>query len=267
MDNKPNKYRLYIDEVGHHRDFKDAADIGQRYLSLTGIIFDLKYVNDLVFPSVEKIKSQFFHTHPDSPIILHRKEIINKKPPFQALQDKKVENAFNKKMLKLFTDLYYIVITVVLDKKEFKDQYTVWHHHPYHYCLAVMVERFVLFLEVNKLTGDVMCESRGGKEDKQLKESFNRLWKNGTDYVSDYKFQEYLTSSQLKVKPKQSNIAGLQLADLLAHPSMKRILFQKKHLKKTRDTFGEKIIDVLENGKYYQGKNNRLWGYGKKWLP
>ncbi|MFQ6678677.1 MAG: DUF3800 domain-containing protein [Fidelibacterota bacterium] len=264
---RKNKYRLYIDEVGHHRDYKDASEIGQRYLSLTGVIFDLKYVADVVAPSIEALKAEFFHSHPDDPVILHRKEIVNKKQPFQALQNKKVESDFNKKILKLFEDLDYTVLTVVLDKKEHKEQYSVWHHHPYHYCMKVMVERFVLFLESFELRGDVMCESRGGKEDKQLKKSFNHLWKTGTDYVSINKFHKYLTSSQLKVKLKQNNIAGLQIADLLAHPSLKRILFQKNHLVKNKDTFGEKIVDILEHGKYYHGSNNQLWGFGKKWLP
>ncbi len=267
MSVKKNKFRLYIDEVGHHKGYKDEHIIGQRYLSLTGIIFDLKYVADVVAPSIEKLKSEFFHSHPDDPVILHRKEIINKKPPFESLKDKEIEMRFNNKILKLFLDLDYTVLTVVLDKKEFMDQYSVWHHHPYHYCLKVMVERFVLFLEANELKGDVMCESRGGKEDKQLKQSFNRLWNIGTDYVSNEKFQKYLTSCQLKVKPKISNIAGLQIADLLAYPSLKSILFEKNHYKKSHDTFGEKIVTILENGKYYQGHNEKICGYGKKWLP
>ncbi|MBL7110036.1 MAG: DUF3800 domain-containing protein [Candidatus Marinimicrobia bacterium] len=267
MSVKKNKFRLYIDEVGHHMGFKDENNLGQRYLSLTGIIFDLKYVADVVAPSILNLKSEFFPSHPDDPIILHRKEIVNKKPPFQSLQDENIEKRFNQKILKLFSELECTVITVVLDKKEFKDQYTVWHHHPYHYCLEVMVERFVLYLEDHDITGDVLCESRGGREDKQLKESFKRLWKTGTNYVSDEKFQKYLTSCQLKVKPKISNIAGLQIADLLAYPSLKSILFEKNHYKKSHDTFGEKIVTILENGKYYQGHNEKIWGYGKKWLP
>ncbi|MFH1852822.1 MAG: DUF3800 domain-containing protein [Candidatus Neomarinimicrobiota bacterium] len=261
------KYRLYIDEVGHHRDFKDVGDIGQRYLSLTGVIFDLKYVAEEVSPAIESFKSEFFSSHPDEPVILHRKEIVNKKPPFHILRDEKVEENFNQKILSLFENLNYTVITVVLDKKQHKEQYLVWHFNPYHYCLQVMIERFVYFLESIDKVGDVMCESRGGKEDKQLKQSFHRLWETGTDYIPAEKFQKYLTSSQLKVKPKQNNIAGLQIADLLAHPSMKRILFQKNCLEKVRDTFGENIVDILEKDKYYRGVNNRLWGFGKKWLP
>ena len=49
--------------------------------------------------------------------------------------------------------------------------------------------------------GDVMAESRGGKEDMRLKSSFVRLWKDGTDYVSPDQFQKALTSKQLKVNP------------------------------------------------------------------
>lgn len=65
----------------------------------------------------------------------------------------------------------YRVITVVIDKKLHRDQYQVWHFLPYHYCLAVLLERFVLFLHYGNYRGDVMIESRGGQEDHKLKDS------------------------------------------------------------------------------------------------
>ena len=36
----------------------------------------------------------------------------------------------------------YTVITVCLDKKKHRDTYTTWRYDPYHYCLAVLLERF-----------------------------------------------------------------------------------------------------------------------------
>jgi hypothetical protein len=58
-------------------------------------------------------------------------------------------------------------------------------------------------------------------EDRRLNDSFERLWQNGTDYVAPEEFRKSLTSRQLKVKTKANNIAGLQLADLIAHPQSK----------------------------------------------
>jgi hypothetical protein len=42
-------------------------------------------------------------------------------------------------------------------------------------------------------------------------------------------FTAHLTSRQLKVKLKDNNITGLQLADLIAHPSFRATLARKEH--------------------------------------
>ena len=74
------KYRLYIDEVGNS-DLGSSRDPNHRYLSLTGIILDLEHVSTTVFPAIEALKHDYFDSHPDEPIILHRKELVNKKYP------------------------------------------------------------------------------------------------------------------------------------------------------------------------------------------
>ena len=108
-----------------------------------------------------------------------------------------------------------------------------------------------------------MAESRGGREDKRLKEAFSNLWENGTDYVAPERFQMVLTSRQLKVKPKSNNISGLQLADLIAHPSRNEILTENGLIRKGKVApFGEKIVKILQS-KYYQ-RGNRI--FGKKLL-
>ena len=99
-----------------------------------------------------------------------------------------------------------------LDKKKHKETYTTWRYDPYHYCLAVLLERFAYFLGREGAQGDVMAESRGGKEDMRLKQSFTRLWEQGTPYVEPKQFQERFTSKQLKVKTKSNNIAGCKFA-------------------------------------------------------
>ena len=51
-----------------------------------------------------------------------------------------------------------------------------------------------------------MIESRGST-DKKLKESYQRLSRKGTDFISVERWQARLTSGELKIKPKQANIA------------------------------------------------------------
>ena len=38
-------------------------------------------------------------------------------------------------------------------------------------------------MDVNNCVGDVMFESRGGKEDLRLKKSFRRLMDHGTNFI------------------------------------------------------------------------------------
>ncbi len=75
-----------------------------------------------------------------------------------------------------------------------------------------------------------MAESRSGKEDMRLNKVFTGLHEKGTDFVKPERFQKRFTSKQLKVKPKGANVAGLQLADLLAHPSRRDVLVDNGHM-------------------------------------
>ena len=237
-----------------------------RYLSLTGVILELGYVESTVFPAIEDLKKRYFHSHPDEPVILHRKELVNKKHPFENLRDPNIEQAFNRELLKLIKELDYVVITIVIDKLEHTQRYTTWRFDPYHYCLTVIVERYVLWLKSRNATGDVMAESRGGKEDRRLKDSFERVHSSGSNFMSPEDFQACLTSRQLKVKPKSNNIAGLQLADLIAHPSFRATLARHEH-QRLPDNFGGRIAQILEDNKYYMSAGGQVDGWGRKWLP
>jgi hypothetical protein len=87
-----------------------------------------------------------------------------------------------------------VVITAVIDKLTHLTQYREWSRHPYYYCLAVLLERYSLWLRGKRAVGDVMAESRGGKEDRQLKDEFRRIDIAGTDFIPHEMFVEHLTS-------------------------------------------------------------------------
>ena len=139
-----------------------------------------------------------------------------------------------------------------------KETHTRWRYDPYHYCLAILLERYALFLARINARGDAMAESRGGKADMRLKESFHRLWKQGSDYIDAETFQATLTSRQLKVKPKANNIAGLQLADLIAHPSRNEILHEQGLLHTKPAAFAQAVIQILQPK--YDRQFNRVFG-------
>jgi hypothetical protein len=260
-------YRIYVDEVGTH-DLVHADDPNQRFLSLTGVILESGYTLRVLQPEMDELKRAFFQRDPDEPVILHRKELVNKRPPFHSLRDPETEESFNGALLAALARWEYTVITVALDKKAHRDQYQTWRFHPYHYCLAVLLERFVLFLHYGGHRGDVMVESRGGNEDRKLKDSYSRLYAHGTDNIPAERWQEKLTSCELKVRPKTANVAGLQLADLVAHPSRREVLLDHQLIVDDRDTFGARICEILRETKYHRSRRTQqIEGYGKKLLP
>ena len=259
------KYRMYIDEVGNP-DLASSADSRHRYLSLTGIIMELSYVESVVFPQLEELKRRYFGGHPDDPIILHRKELLNAKPPFEALRDSVTRKTFDGELTTLLRQWDYLVLTVVIDKRAHKEQYQVWRYDSYHYCLMVLLERYVMWLKGRECRGDVLAESRGGKEDRRLKDSFVRVYESGTKYVTADTFQTWLTSRRLKVKLKSNNIAGLQIADMIAHPSFKGALARRNN-EALPNNFGGRIASILEESKYYRSPRGTIDGWGRKWLP
>lgn len=167
------KFRMYVDEVGNS-DLNSSDNPLHRFLSLTGIIMNLDHVRETIHPEMEELKSKFFSSHPDDPIIFHRKDMMNGKFPFGVLKKTEMRQKFDKQLIAYLRKWQY---TVCLDKKTHKETYAVWRYDPYHYCLALLIERYTMFLEQTNCTGDVMAESRGGKEDRRLEESFLRLWK------------------------------------------------------------------------------------------
>lgn len=255
------KYRIYIDEVGNP-DLESSDNPNHRFFSLTGVIIGVEHVQQAVQPQMEALKQMYFGSHPDEPVVLHRKEMLNARPPFQILQDPQVRRRFDDELLNLLAVWEYTVISVCLDKKRHKETYTVWRYDPYHYCLAVLLERFIFFLNRRAQRGDAMAESRGGKEDRRLKAAYERLWNQGTDFVPPDQFQPALTSKQLKMKTKANNISGLRLADLIAHPSRNEILQEQGMLAKQISPFAVRVIEILQR-KYDQREGRP---FGKKFL-
>jgi hypothetical protein len=133
--------------------------------------------------------------------------------------------------------------------------------------MQCLVERYVQWLERHDWTGDVVVEARFKKVDKKLKASFAHTWAFGTDYVTASTVQARLTSRELKLFTKRENCAGLQLCDLIAHPSF-RAMRCRREGNPVPDDFGGKINAILEAEKLARHPQTReINGWGRKWLP
>ena len=113
------KYRMYIDEVGNP-DVENSDNPLHRLLSLTGVIIDLAHIRETVHPQMEELKLNYFDSHPDDPVIFHRKELVNAKHPFEVLHNSETYTNFDNDLLNFLRKWEYTVISVCLDKKVHK---------------------------------------------------------------------------------------------------------------------------------------------------
>lgn len=258
-------YRLYIDESGDHT-YYGTDEVPKRYLGLTAVIVEAEYYRTTLQPELESLKQKHFPYSPDDPVILHREDLVNRRHRFWRLKDSEKEISFNGDLLQFLEEKSYNVVSVVIDKNKHIKRYRDAAYHPYHYCLTAILERYCGFLNFYNAKGDVMAESRGGTEDKQLKVVYKSIFDGGTYYRGHEFFQKVLTSCEIKLKPKWKNIAGLQIADLLAHPCKQEILANRGKCKIPENNFGTQICQCIEakyNQQVFQGK---IWGYGKIFL-
>jgi len=258
------RYRLYIDESGDHA-YGEIEDPTKRYLGLTGVIVEGESYRTQFQPALEQLKQTHFPHNPDEPVVLHRTDLVNRRGPFWRLRNPQNEQRFNEDLLRFLVDQDYRLVTVVIDKKAHIERYGKAAYHPYHYCLAALMERYCDFLNHFSAQGDVMAESRGGTEDRQLRAAYRMLYENGT-YLHDATFfQRVLTSNEIKLKPKAANIAGLQLADLLAYPCKQDILAKKGKIEDPGEVFGKDIWRCVAF-KYNRHRDGQVKGYGQVFL-
>jgi hypothetical protein len=72
-----------------------------------------------------------------------------------------------------------------------------------------------------------------------------------------------LTSKDLKIQPKVANIAGLQLADLLAHPVKQVCLAEKWLVQEPGRSFGQRLYAVAQTKFNVSDLNGTVDLYGK----
>ncbi|MEN9753757.1 MAG: hypothetical protein RLZ07_139 [Pseudomonadota bacterium] len=258
-------YRLYIDEVGTD-GLTNLDKDSHRFLSLTGIAVKLDHVRVHLEPNMNWIKTNVFDHDPDSPIIFHRKEILGFKGPYQVLRDEIKKELFDRAILRLISSTEYTAITALIDKQWMMRQGHWERMHPYHYLMEIMVEKYTQFLVRKNDFGDIMPESRGQK-DNLLQSAFDDVRQRGCAFVNADLIRSRIRAQSLKFRTKKDNISGLQLCDLLAHPSH---MFVRKRMGHDVNlgAFAEKVSDILNQTKYDRSPwNGKIVGYGIKHLP
>jgi len=218
--------------------------------------------------ALEEFKRKYVHHHPDRPVILHREEILNARRAFKVLQDARIKEAFDKALLDVIAAAKFRVVAVVIDKEALFKAFAESAAHPYHLGLGFLLQRYAGYLNHINRVGDVMAEARGGTEDRLLKESYAYIYERGAWQVfKATEFQAALSSSQLKLSSKGANIAGLQLADILAHPVKQWVLGQYGLTKEPQPPFAIQLMKIVIEKFNRHLYEDRIEGHGYVLYP
>ena len=259
------RYRLYIDETGTQTLKRGHYD---RFLCLMGVVMLRSTHDGPATNGLYQIKADLFGHSPATPVILHRREMVRGEGAFKALKtDPFLAFDFEMRWTEYIKKTPFLAFAGAIDKDAHVTKYRVWQHDPYHYCLEILLERYVLWLKRHNFVGDVLIESRDKFSDSRLKRAYKRFYGNGNQHVRPEHAQNYLTSGEVKFGRKVDDIAGHQIADSLAHPVLRNM--RSRYLGETPASgFGSTLVAILEVEKFARHpQRHHIDGWGMKWLP
>ncbi|NBD35010.1 MAG: DUF3800 domain-containing protein [Chloroflexi bacterium] len=243
-------YVMFVDETGDH-NLKHIDDHFPLFC-LCGCVFEKTYYHQVARPYVDDLKMRFWGA---TDIIFHSRDIRKQQGRFRFLRDHDRRSEFYNAINEMMEHLDFTIIVVAILKREHLSHYGDNAKHPYHLALEFMLERFALMVGDGEVGSDghIIAESRGKVEDCLLKEEFFRLKKRGSFY------QSFEAITTLWTEKKRKNIAGLQIADLVAYPIARKVL----------DPVRQNLsFDVIRSKvRHRPGDVNGLLGYGIKIFP
>ncbi len=256
------KYRLYIDESGSpNLNTNQSSAIAHKYLCLLGIIIkndNYKYLSE----KWEEMRGLFLEDVDDKPIF-HYTDVVAAKKYFAKLKtDIKIKEQFNELYLDFCYSADISLISVTLDKNRHFNTYKDIGFPAYGYCLEVLLERYVRFLQEHNATGDIMIEQRGRKEDRALQSHYASLYASGTKHAS---LKSHISSKELKIRRKEDRIVGLEISDMLATAIKHYTLAEYAIIPSLNDNFTLKVINKIKS-KIKADADGSIKGYGIKML-
>jgi Protein of unknown function (DUF3800) len=201
-------YVVYVDESGDH----SLASVDKDYpvFVLALCIFHKRHYAEKIVPAVEKLKFNYFGH--DS-VVLHENEIRKQKGDFVFLAQRVVRDEFMGQLSSIMDASNFILIACVVDKVRLPRGEGAGSN-PYHVALGICLEALRSFLaekRQDELKTHVVVECRGKKEDAELELEFRRICDGNNPSGKALPFDVVFAD-------KKTNLAGLQVADLVARP-------------------------------------------------
>jgi hypothetical protein len=258
----PRSY-LFVDESGVS-EMGSRGDPHGRYLCLLGCAAKAEEYHAVVRPAMLALKSRHFPGRDPTQISLHREHIVGRKGPFGVLKDDERRAAFDRDILQAYTDLPYALIGVVVDKHSHSRYSQRFYDTPYHWALAMLLERYCGLLRATGRVGQVICEARSQQQDRELGRAYQRVLESGTHLRHPGTFfSGVLSSRDLRFMPKIPTVAGLEIADGLVRAAKLEILFEKGRADAAEEPF-QVAVQAAMGPKWNRWRRaGRVRGYGK----
>lgn len=173
-----------------------------------------------IIPALARLKLDYWN---HEGVNLHSRDIRKASGPFSFLQSPEHRRAFLSSVSQLMEDMPYTLFVSAVRKDQLSERYGDRAKNPYDLALVFTLGRLIHFLESHGETAlPVVAEARGNNEDSDLERVFYQVMASGTYYIPADRFKQL--DCPLVFRNKRDNVAGIQLADLCAHPCARHIL-------------------------------------------
>ncbi len=216
---------LYLDETGDHSLSK--IDSSYPIFVLCGVLVDEDYHNDEITRKLNNFKKKHFGTED---IVLHSQEMTHPQNASNRLYLRFLDREFRKSFYKdfefLLKDINLSVVACVIMKNKHFAKYGLEAKDPYLLSFDNLINRLVFDLGDNE-KGKIVAESRDSLLDNQLEIAYLSARVEGTNKVQPAELKLKLNSSITFVR-KSDNVAGIEIADMVASPIARYFLNKKE---------------------------------------
>lgn len=241
---------MFLDESGDH----SLEKIDQSYpmFVLAGCIFDFDYYFNHAEKEIDKLKQEFFSKRN---LILRSYDIRKQKGNFSCLVDKSKREKFYSALDDLVEQLDFQIIAAAIRKDKFKSRYQL-PNNPYFVCFQFILERSIMYLGKSKEKMMFKIEFRETHNDQKLSKVYDNFRSVKSRFITSKEIQDKLID--LSFNQKIQNIAGMQIADLVAYP------IGKWALDKTKEN---KAFTIIESKLHRKADTDTYLNYGLKIFP
>jgi hypothetical protein len=217
---RTTNYYLYIDECGDQNleTFSPTFPI----FTLCGILVREDKVS-LLEEQIRSLKKEFWG---DRQIILHSRDIRKCQNGFEILFDLNVKQRFYEVVNRILgQENVYVIVSCSILKEPYIRQFGKLND-VYGQSLSFVLERAIFYVdnhcEDENGTISAIVERRGKREDRNLRNYYEQLLEKGTYWVTPERMRKRMMG--LDFKWKSEDLAGLQIADLIAYPLTRHVL-------------------------------------------